>query len=587
MKKLLKISMLSLGVAASGGAFAQGACSVNYETVNSWGNGAQQKVSFTNNGGALSSWELCWSYTGNDAIANLWDGTFTQTGKNVCVKNAGYNGSVAAAGSASFGFIVNNPGAAPASYTLNGVACGGVAVSSSSAVSSLPEFVPSSSSSSSSVAPSVATRWSVNGANSTFNFVAVKKINTAESFTFTTLQGTVNSDGKATLTIPLASISSGIDIRNTRMQSILFESNYMPSLHFTTQLTLATLDSMAVGSTSVSSFTGNLVLHGISKEVTFDALVVKHDANNISVSPRKAIIINSLDFDLASGIEALRVVASLDAIGQRVPVYFKLFLTKDGAASVTPIQLPAAPATPLNLLASLSQATGVSSLNWSDVSNNETGFVVRRKDAAGLWSTVTSTAANAVGYQDSLTVAGAYDYKVIAFSGSVPSIASNVASVTLTTGTTTSSSVVSTSSVGSVNSSSVISGSSSSGGTIVGNATNGKVLWTQKCEGCHGVDGEKNANGSIAYQPLNPNRSEYKHSQDTQARSLRDFIAKWMPQGGEGTCTGQCAADLEAHILTWRKASDGIPDSPVKYFSCGPNVPSYGQRTLRLLTKNE
>lgn len=45
MKKLLKLSMLStgvtLGIMASSGAIAQGACSVDYATANSWGNGAQ------------------------------------------------------------------------------------------------------------------------------------------------------------------------------------------------------------------------------------------------------------------------------------------------------------------------------------------------------------------------------------------------------------------------------------------------------------------------------------------------------------------------------------------------------------------
>ena len=293
MKKLLKISMFALGVAASSGAFAQAACSVNFDTLNHWGSGAQQQVSFTNNGSAVSSWELCWRYAGNDVVANLWDGKFTQNGKNVCVKNADYNGTLAASGTGSFGFIALNPGAAPVSYTLNGMACGGAVVASSSrSSSSLSSVVApiSSSASTNSSSQSLATRWSVNAANSTFNFVTVKKINTAEALTFTSLQGTVNSDGKATLTIPLASVSSGVDIRNSRLQSILFETNYTPSLHFTTQLTLATLDAMAAGSTSVSSFTGNLVLHGISKEITFDALVIKHDANNISVSPRKPII---------------------------------------------------------------------------------------------------------------------------------------------------------------------------------------------------------------------------------------------------------------------------------------------------------
>ncbi len=224
MKKLLKLSMLSsslaLGIMAASGVNAQGACSVDYTSVNNWGNGAQIKTTITNTGAAKTSWELCWSYAGSDAIQNLWDGTFTQTGKNVCVKNAGYNGNLPASGTASFGFIVNNPGAAPTAFTLNGVACGGTASSSSvvsSSVASSSVVVSSSSSSvvvssSSSSTNGVAARWLLDATNSTFHFVTVKKntagTETPENITFSTLQGTVSPTGQATLTIPLASIST-------------------------------------------------------------------------------------------------------------------------------------------------------------------------------------------------------------------------------------------------------------------------------------------------------------------------------------------------------------------------------------------
>ncbi|MEN0036820.1 MAG: DUF1592 domain-containing protein [Cellvibrio sp.] len=600
MKKLLKMSMLStglmaLGIMASSGVNAQGACSVAYDTVNTWGNGGQYKVTVTNTGAAKTSWELCWTFAGNDVIPNLWDGILTQTGKNVCVKNAAYNPNLPANGTATFGFLVNNPGTIPTAFTLNGASCGGTA-------SSTPSSVPttSSSRSSSSVAPTTAARWLLDGTNSTFNFVTVKKntagVETPESMTFTQLQGTVATSGQATLTIPLTSISSGVDLRNTRLKEILFESQYLPSLHFTTQLDLAAIDAMAAGSVAVQSVTGNLVLHGVVKSVVFDALVVKHANNSVSFSPRKPIVINSADFDLNAGVEALRALMSLTTIGEKVPVYFKVFLNRDNPTNIAAITLPTAPNAPLSLSGTVSNATGAASLNWADASNNETGFLVRRKlGATGLWTTVTGTAANTVSYSDALTTAGSYDYKVISYTDSVPSTATSPLTLVYATATTSASSVSSGSSTSatsvsssSKSASSLSSGSSSSSGNLVGDVTRGAALWTQRsCVGCHGVDGAKNANGTAAIIQLNPNRTFYRHRNDTQDRSLRDFIALWMPQGAEGTCTGQCAADLEAYIWTFRKPSDGTPDVPVSYFSCPSNAPSYGQRTLRLLTKLE
>ncbi|MDO8328840.1 MAG: cellulose binding domain-containing protein, partial [Fluviicoccus sp.] len=433
MKKLLKLSMLScgvtLGIMASSGAIAQGACTVDYASVNSWGNGAQIKTTITNTSAAKTSWELCWTYAGNDTIANLWDGVHTQTGKNVCVKNAGYNANLPANGSVSFGFIVNNPGTVPSSFTLNGVSCGGIATSSVPVVSSSSRSsTPTTSSrSSSSVANTTAARWLLDATNSTFNFVTVKKstagVETPESMTFSQLQGTVSSTGQATLTIPLASISTGNVIRDPRMQSLLFESAYLPSLHFTTQLDLAVIDAMAAGSTSVQSVTGNLVLHGIVKSVVFDALVVKHANNSVSFSPRRPIVINSVDFDLNAGVEALRAVAGLSTVGEKVPVYFKMFLNRDNPTNVPAISLATAPNAAISLSGTVSNATGAANLNWTDVSNNETGFLVRRKGADGRWMTTSNNAANTVSFIDSLTAAGSYDYKVISYADSIPATA--------------------------------------------------------------------------------------------------------------------------------------------------------------------
>jgi hypothetical protein len=101
------------------------------------------------------------------------------------------------------------------------------------------------------------------------------------------------------------------------------------------------------------------------------------------------------------------------------------------------------------------------------------------------------------------------------------------------------------------------------------------------------VDGERDATGALVIARLNPNRSVYRHSQDTQDRSLKDFIERWMPQGNPQSCVGECAEDITAFIMTWRRPSDGIPDHPVEYFTCPTPNQAYGQRTLRLLTKVE
>ncbi len=103
----------------------------NYEVVytiqNDWGSGATVNVTITNNTtAAVNGWILAWTFPGNQTITNLWNGTFTQSGASVTVKNASYNTTIPAnGGSLSFGFNLNYSGAnaKPANFTLNGIAC--------------------------------------------------------------------------------------------------------------------------------------------------------------------------------------------------------------------------------------------------------------------------------------------------------------------------------------------------------------------------------------------------------------------------------------------------------------------------------
>ena len=544
MKKILKLSLLSLGLIASASTFAQGACSVNYTTVNAWGSGGQVEVVLTNTGAPKTSWELCWTFNGNETINNLWNGNRTASGKNVCVRNASYNGNLPTNGTAAFGFTHNNaPGAKPTNFTLNGVACGGVA--SSSAPSSIPTTSSSQSSSStpmtsssrsSNSAPSNSARWLLNDTKSVLNFVSVKNTDVAETFTFGQMQGTVSSSGQATMTIPLASILTGIDIRNTRMQSMLFESNYLPNLHFTTQLDLAAIDAMAAGSASTLSLTGSLILHGVIKPLTFEALVIKHANNSVSFSPRKPIVINSTDFDLNAGIELLRMTAGATTIGEKVPVYFKMFLTKDNPTNLPAINLAPVPNAPLNLLGNLNNGNGDATLNWSDTNNTETGFLVRRKGTDGRWTTKANLGANLSTYVDNLlNTSGSFTYKIISYAGSVPSLPSNEVVLGLTP---TSSSTSSQSSM----SSSVVSSSSSI--SYIGDATRGKIHWEDAeigCKFCHAVNADGTAGSSLS--KIDPRNLRF-----TTAMGMAKYIEENMPKGNVGVCSGQCAADTAAYF---------------------------------------
>ncbi|MCL6590516.1 MAG: endo-1,4-beta-xylanase [Firmicutes bacterium] len=100
---------------------------VAYVISSDWGTGATINVTITNNSATtVNGWTLAFTFPGNQVIANLWNGTYTQSGASVSVKDAGYNATIAAnGGSVNFGFNVNYSGTnlKPASFTLNGTVC--------------------------------------------------------------------------------------------------------------------------------------------------------------------------------------------------------------------------------------------------------------------------------------------------------------------------------------------------------------------------------------------------------------------------------------------------------------------------------
>jgi hypothetical protein len=80
------------------------------------------------NGGstALNPWTLAWTWAGDQKVTSAWNAAVTQSGTAVTATGSGWNGSIPAGGSVSFGFqgsyTTGNP--TPARFTLNGSTCG-------------------------------------------------------------------------------------------------------------------------------------------------------------------------------------------------------------------------------------------------------------------------------------------------------------------------------------------------------------------------------------------------------------------------------------------------------------------------------
>ncbi|HZB51918.1 MAG TPA: cellulose binding domain-containing protein, partial [Mycobacteriales bacterium] len=118
---------VALAVGTAGPAGAAAGCRVVYTVTTQWNVGFGATVAVTNLGDPLGSWTLRWTFAAGQRVDSGWDGVFSQSGAQVTVTNAPYNGALGTGATVRPGFngtwSGSNP--APASFSLNGVTCTG------------------------------------------------------------------------------------------------------------------------------------------------------------------------------------------------------------------------------------------------------------------------------------------------------------------------------------------------------------------------------------------------------------------------------------------------------------------------------
>jgi len=399
--------------------------------------------------------------------------------------------------------------------------------------------------------------WTLDGARSNIQYVSTKNAHNSEINRFTqgtdgtnALNGSIDDTGNAVLSIDLNDLDTGISIRNERMLNFVFETELLPTAYISVALDTLALSSMSVGSSATQTLAGNLTLHGVSQDIEADVLIAKTSATSLEVFTVKPILVDSKNFEFASGIEVLRTIANLSSIGEAVPVYFSLRYEANTDVTVAPVALADKPAAPTNLIADYSVASTTTALNWQDNSTNESGFIVRRKTDTGAWSTVANVLRDVANYSDLLTEVGEFDYKVIAVNGGVPSLPSNIARIAVTGSTDPTDP---TDPVGS-----------------------GRDIYAQQCVSCHGAAGE----GVGSFPAINTPRD---------IPTMSRYIADFMPLGTPAQCDQQCADDVSAYIETfWSTNPDPDPNPNPGGTACLPSNPTnYGARQLKILTRSE
>ncbi|QPH52330.1 YceI family protein [Pontivivens ytuae] len=166
--------------------------------------------------------------------------------------------------------------------------------------------------------------WTLDSEASTVGFVTVKEGEIAEAHSFDDLTGTVAEGGEATVSIPLASVETLIDIRNERMREILFDVANFPEATVSAEIDLAAYESLGEGERTQDDITITVATN--DHEATYDATVnvTRIGADRVAVSTARPVLTDARDFGYGDGVAQLREIAGLEAISPAVPVNFDL-----------------------------------------------------------------------------------------------------------------------------------------------------------------------------------------------------------------------------------------------------------------------
>ena len=170
--------------------------------------------------------------------------------------------------------------------------------------------------------------WALVSDDSRISFVSVKAGDIGETHYFKELAGSVSPEGQVTISVPLASVETNIDIRNERMRNLFFQVAQFPTATLTSQIDLAAFDDVDVGQRQEAEIVVTLDLHGATAEYDAKVFVTRLLANRVSVSTIEPLILSVDDFDLGDGLEELKVVAGLPSITPAVPVTASLVFTQ-------------------------------------------------------------------------------------------------------------------------------------------------------------------------------------------------------------------------------------------------------------------
>ena len=170
--------------------------------------------------------------------------------------------------------------------------------------------------------------WELDASQSSFSFGTTKNDTIGENHKFHKLSGFVQNNGVSQFEIDLLSVDTGIEIRDERMQKMLFTS--AQKAIYKTEIDMAALQSMASGQQQPLILMGQLQLNGKSIQLPIKTTVSKMKSGSFMVETTEPHKMDVGLFGFNGGVESLRAIANLKMISPVITFEFNIVFKSIG-----------------------------------------------------------------------------------------------------------------------------------------------------------------------------------------------------------------------------------------------------------------
>ena len=165
--------------------------------------------------------------------------------------------------------------------------------------------------------------WKLDNNQSRLHFISTKNEHVSEVHQFKKLEGQLGETGNLNIQVDLASVDTGIAIRDDRMKKHLFNLVELPSATLTATLPKA-LMSLKEGQSRTFDLDTTLMINGVSLPQKMEVQVSKLANDSLLATTTKPVLINAAGVKLQGGVGVLQKMAGLSSISLTVPLTFSV-----------------------------------------------------------------------------------------------------------------------------------------------------------------------------------------------------------------------------------------------------------------------